>query len=626
MHYKMSELMNAKGPSSDLTTFLLNLTTLPGVYRMLDAGGTVLYVGKAANLKKRVSSYFNQQITGAKTRSLVSQIASIDVSITRSETEALLLESSLIKSLRPKYNVLMRDDKSYPFIHISHSNAFPRLEMIRSKKKPQKGEYFGPYPSVTAVRETLSLIQKVFKIRNCSDSFFSARSRPCLQYQIKRCSAPCTAYISAQDYQQSVADASRFLQGKSQQILEDLALRMDTAVACLDFEEAARLRDQIKNLRLVQEQQGVVQLRGDADVIAIEARPGFAAIQCVTIREGAVIASQSFFPSVPKQGLFDEVKPADSLWQQVFEAFVAYYYIDTPERIPALILTDKSVDDHVMVQDMLSGLRGKSCQIKTRPRGIKARWLDFALNNLRVAIAERMTSAALMKMRYQALCLLMKIPGPILRMECFDISHTQGQETVASCVVFDASGPSIKDYRRFNISGITPGDDYAAMEQAITRRFKRLAEAKNLPDILIVDGGKGQITVARRVFSTLNIIGVKLLGIAKGPDRKAGWERLILADDTQEITLPSDSPALHLLQQIRDEAHRFAITTHRKKRQKASLDSSLEDIEGIGAKRRQALLRRFGGLQALAKAPIEEIAKVQGISHALAERIYDYFH
>lgn len=616
--------MNASS-SSTLNTFLSNLTSEPGVYRMLDEKGTVLYVGKASNLKNRVSSYFNKHNTGAKTRSLVSQIVAIDVSITRSETEALLLESSLIKSLRPKYNVLMRDDKSYPFIHVSHSNAFPRLEMVRFKKKPQNGTYFGPYPSVTAVRETLGMIQKVFQIRNCSDSFFSGRSRPCLQYQIKRCSAPCTSYISAHDYQKSVDDATRFLQGKSQQILEELAHRMEDAVAHMAFEEAAQLRDQIKNLRLVQEQQGVVQLRGDADVIAIEARPGFACVQCVTVRDGEVTASQSFFPSVPKQGL-DEDDLLESLWQQVFEAFIAYYYLDVPERIPALILTDRAVEDSQLVQSMLTELRGKACQIKNRPRGARARWLDFALNNLRMAITERMTSAALMKMRYESLCELIHMPVPIMRMECFDISHTQGNETVASCVVFDANGPCKREYRRFNITGITPGDDYAATEQAITRRFKRLVEEQRLPDVLIVDGGKGQITVARRVLVGLGIEGVKLLGIAKGPDRKAGWERLILADEAQEVTLPSDTPALHLLQQIRDEAHRFAITSHRNKRQKASLDSSLESIEGVGAKRRQALLRRFGGFRELSKAPVEEIAKVRGISYSLAERIYNYFH
>lgn len=612
-------------PSSfDIAKFLAKLTSEPGIYRMLDAEEQVLYVGKAANLKKRVSSYFTKQTNTAKTRSLVSQIVSIEVSITRSETEALLLESNLIKSLRPKYNILMRDDKSYPYIHVSRSHRFPRLDLSRCKKKPQKGEFFGPYPSITAVRETLNVIQKVFKIRNCSDSFFSGRSRPCLQYQIKRCSAPCTAYISEQDYKQSVEDAVRFLQGKSQQILDELAKRMDKAVANLAFEEAAVLRDQIKSLRLVQEQQGVVQSSGDADAIAITAQPGFACIQCVSIRNGEVLASQSFFPAMPKQRLSsdDEV----SLWQQVFEAFIAYYYLDTPQRIPALILTNEAVNDLAAMQEMLSGLRGKICKIQSKPRGANAAWLDFARNNLNMSVAEHSTSTTLMKTRYQALNDLLHLSQAILRMECFDISHTQGKETVASCVVFDANGPAKNDYRRFNISGITPGDDYAAMEQAITRRFKRLSKEQRLPTVLIIDGGKGQLGVAKRVFATLNIEGVILLGIAKGVDRKAGWERLIFGDDDQEITLPYDSPALHLLQHIRDEAHRFAIGTHRKKRQKASLDSSLESIAGIGAKRRQALLRRFGGLRELAKAPIDEIAKVRGVSYDLAMRIYQHFH
>lgn len=611
---------------STISNFLATLTTLPGVYRMLDSEGKVLYVGKATNLKKRVSSYFNKQTTGAKTRSLVSQIVSIEVSVTRSETEALLLESSLIKSLRPKYNVLMRDDKSYPFIHVSRTHPFPRLEMMRCKKKPQKGEFYGPYPSVPAVRDTLNFIQKVFKIRNCNDSFFSNRSRPCLQYQIKRCSAPCTAYISKHDYQQSVNDATRFLQGKSQQILDELERRMEDAVARLAFEEAARLRDQIKSLRLMQETQGVVQQRGDADAIAIEASPGFACVQCVTVRDGEVLASQSFFPAVPKHRLDGEDDSAESLWQQVFMAFIAFYYVDARERIPALVLTNQAVDNHQALEAMLSELRGKACQIKATPRGAKGHWLDFARNNLVMAIAERMTSTTLMNSRYQALCDLVHLSYPIKRMECFDISHTQGAETVASCVVFDENGPCKREYRQFNISGITPGDDYAAMEQAITRRFKRLVVEKRLPDLVIIDGGKGQVSVARRVLDALAITAVTVLGIAKGPDRKAGWERLILADGRQEITLPADSQALHLLQHIRDESHRFAINAHRKKRQKASLYSSLESIAGVGAKRRQALLRRFGGLRELAKAPVDEIAKVRGISQDLASRIYQHFH
>ena len=610
--------------NEQLANYLTQLTSEPGVYRMLDVQGQVLYVGKATNLKKRVTSYFNNKTSSPKTRSLVSQIDAIVVSVTRSETEALLLESSLIKSLRPKYNVLLRDDKSYPFLHVSLSKKFPRLMMIRSKKKPQDGSFFGPYPSATAVKDTLTFLQKVFKLRNCSDSYFNARSRPCLQYQMKRCTAPCTGYISATDYQQSVNDAVRFLQGKSQQILNDLALRMDAAVSLLAFEEAAKLRDQIKQLRLVQEQQGMVSLRGDADVIAMETRPGFACIQCVTVRDGDVLTSQAFFPSVPRLGFTDEDDA--SLRQDVFMAFVTYFYLDTPERIPDLIILDQPLQDSRAVTDMLSNLRAKSTQILSNPRGVKARWLDFAKNNLSLSITEHTASAVLIGARYQALCALLQRTQPIMRMECFDISHTQGKETIASCVVFDSKGPSPRDYRRFSIQGITPGDDYAAMEQAITRRFKRLLELQSLPDVLIIDGGKGQLSVAQRVFDALNIVGVLLVGIAKGPSRKAGWERLILNDTTQEITLDSESPALHLLQHIRDEAHRFAITAHRKKRQKVSLESSLETIEGIGAKRRQALLHRFGGLRELAKAPMDEIAKVHGISQDLAIRIYQHFH
>ena len=610
---------------ADLIPFLTNLTSDSGVYRMLDGEGTVLYVGKAANLKKRVSSYFKKQNGGTKTRSLVKQIASIEVTVTRSETEALLLESNLIKTLKPKYNVLLRDDKSYPYLHVSMTHPFPRMEILRAKKKPKQGEWYGPYPSATAVRETLNTIQKVFKIRNCSDSFFANRTRPCLQYQIKRCTAPCTNYITREDYQRSVNDARRFLQGKSQLLLEELGKRMEEAVGRLAFEEAAWLRDQIKSLRLVQEQQGMDKMRGDADIIAIEAQPGFACVQCVTVRDGQVIASKNYFPSVPKQ-MFDESDASEeSLWQQVFEAFIAHYYLDTPERIPAQIISHQKVTDQVTIEAMLGELRGKKCQIQINPRGVKARWLDFAANNLGRSVAEYVASFATIKRRYEALAELVYQKREIKRMECFDISHTQGEATVASCVVFDENGPLKSSYRKFNIENITPGDDYAAMEQVLTRRFKHLMQKQLVPDLLIIDGGKGQVGVAKRVLDSLHVEDVTLIGIAKGVDRKAGFERLIIAAEDKEISLPRDSPALHLLQHIRDEAHRFAITTHRKKRQHALLDSSLETIEGVGPKRRQALLRRFGGLRELAKAPLEEIAKVKGINEELAARIFNYF-
>lgn len=612
--------MNKQQHSADLALFLTKLPPDPGIYRMLDEQGVVLYVGKAANLKKRVTSYFSKQNTGAKTRALVQQIHSIEVTVTRSETEALLLESNLIKSLKPKYNVLMRDDKSYPYIHIS-KHAFPRIESYRTKKKPATGEFFGPYPSTTAVRETLLTIQKLFKIRNCRDSYFNARSRPCLQYQIQRCTAPCVNYISEADYKKSIEDAIRFLQGKCQLILDDLALRMEDAVARLQFEEAALLRDQIKSLRLIGEQQAMTQVGGDADIIAIEAHPGFACIQCVTIREGQVLASRQFYPSVPKTGLFDESD--GELWQSTFEAFIGFYYLDNPERIPPIIYTHQPPGERDALVTALTEKRGKSCKIQVNPRGAKARWMDFALNNLQKSIAEYRNKQTTIQNRFRALENVLSLSKPVQRMECFDISHTQGEATIASCVVFNEQGASTTDYRRFNIEGITPGDDYAAMKQAITRRFTRLKELQSLPDLLIIDGGKGQVGIADKVLAELGIHDVLILGVAKGPSRKAGWEKLILVKQGKEFILPEDSEALHLLQHIRDEAHRFAITAHRKKRQKARVDSVLEQIEGVGPKRRQALLHRFGGLRELAMAPLEELIKVPGINEALARKIYE---
>ncbi len=617
--------MDKTSISVELALFLSQLPNEPGIYKMLDAHHVILYVGKAANLKKRVSSYFSKHNTSSKTRSLVSQIISIQISVTRSETEALLLESNLIKSLRPKYNILLRDDKSYPYIHLSKHAQFPRIESYRSKKKPHDGHFFGPYPSGQAVKETINTIQKVFKLRTCSDSYFNARSRPCLLYQIKRCTAPCVNYITPQAYKQSVDDAMRLLQGTCQALLEELNQRMNQAVAQLHFEEAAVLRDQIKSLRLVQEQQSMVQLKGDADVIAIEARPGFACVQCTTIREGQVLASTSFFPEVPEVRL-DETQEIGALWHAVFEAFIGFYYLDYPERIPKLIITQQAHPEQNIWQQVLSEKSKQACKIQVAPRGIKARWLDFAQNNLRIALVEFENKRATIKARYHELERVLALSKDIMRMECFDISHTQGEATIASCVVFDREGPRPDQYRRFNINGITPGDDYAAMEQALTRRFKRLLEAQSLPELLIIDGGLGQVRVAQRVLVSLAISDVTILGIAKGPSRKAGWERFILVSEGREFTLPEDSKASHLLQHIRDEAHRFAITAHRKKRQKARTQSVLEEIEGVGAKRRKALLQRFGGMRELAKASIEEISKIPGININLATRIYNYFH
>lgn len=614
-------------PESDtplaLRDFLKRLTSEPGVYRMVDTNQQVLYVGKANNLKKRVSSYFNKTHDNARIRSLVRQIHHIDITVTRSETEALLLESNLIKSLRPKYNVLMRDDKSYPYIKVT-AHPFPRMEMFRSKKKPTSGEFYGPYPSVYALKATLNTIQKLFKIRNCRDSFFNARSRPCLQYQIKRCTAPCTQYVTETDYQQQVKNARRFLQGKSLEILQELEMRMTKAVAQLAFEEAAILRDQIKQLRITQEQQGITQLRGEADAIAIDAKPGFACVQVLNIRNGEVLNSQSFFPSVPILTL-DENEP-DQLWQQVFNAFIARYYFDEPNRIPGQIIIDHHIEDKKASSRILSELRGKRCVFITHPRMNKRQWLELARHNLQQAVNEHRASKETLRTRFAELETTLQLPNPIQRMECFDISHTSGEATVASCVVFNRQGPSKKDYRQFNIEGITPGDDYAAIQQALKRRLGRLQAENNLPDLLIIDGGKGQISVAQQVINELGVRDIYLLGIAKGPERKAGWERLILGEANKEIRLERHSSALHLLQHIRDEAHRFAITQHRKKRQKIRRVSELENIEGIGARRRQALLNRFGGIQELKNASREEIAKVTGISPTLAENIYAYFH
>ncbi len=604
-------------PSQELRDFLDHLTTAPGVYQMRDASGTVLYVGKALNLKRRVSSYFQKQTQPIKTQRLVEQIVSIEVCVTHSETEALLLESSLIKSLRPKYNVLMRDDKSYPFIHVTQ-HAFPSMKLVRAKKKPQSGQFFGPFPSRYAAQETLSVLQKVFQIRNCTDAFFQARTRPCLQYQIKRCSAPCSAYISATAYRQTLQDAVGFLQGKNVNMLKQLEQQMAQAVQQLAFEQAGQLRDRIKSLRLVQEFQAIVAMKGDVDVIVAAVQPGFACLQCVTIRRGEVIASQHFFPAMPKEAL----DHAGNLWQAVFFAFVTFYYLEHVERIPPLILLDQALPEQQAIEQLLSQLLQKKCRIQISGRGIKAKWLEFAKLNLGSVMAKHQMTQSVLAQRYLALQNALKLSRPITRMCCFDVSHTQGTATVAACVVFDEQGPLKSDYRLWNIDNITPGDDYAAMEQALTRCFKRLLLTKNFPDLLIIDGGRGQVGVAQRVLQALQVPAMAIIGIAKGPERIAGLERLIWQG--QELSWPADSLALHLLQHIRDEAHRFAISSHRKKRQANSLHSSLEDIPGIGAKKRQALLARFGGLRELRQATAEEIAKVDGINQKLAARILQY--
>lgn len=609
----------------DVSQALLTLPIQPGVYKMLDSQGEVLYVGKALNLKKRVSSYFNRSAQTSKNRSLVSQIARIAITVTRSETEALILENSWIKLYQPKYNILMRDDKSYPYIYLSEHPLFPSVSLVRRKKNPNSNHFFGPYPSTAAVHKTLNLIHKLFKIRNCTDLYFNTRSRPCLQYQIKRCSAPCVHLAQPIDYQQAVLDTKRFLQGKSQQIIEDLTERMQRAVEKHAYEEAALLRDQIKHLRAVQEEQVMVRASGDADVIAIEAYPGFACVQLVQIRRGEVLANDHYFPSVPLESLETE-RPDEALWQQVFAAFLAQLYFDTPERIPKLVITDRLVEEKEILESVLSNLRGKDCQIKVGQRGLAKRWFDFAKQNLQLTVSKYASSQATMRARMDALAKWMHMPQDIKRIECFDISHFQGDATVASCVVFDQQGPAKRAYRRFNILGVKANDDYAAMEQALTRRYQKMEE--EFPDLLIVDGGQGQVNIARRVLTSLGIQNqITILGVAKGPTRKSGWETFLFANEmSTDMSLTEHSPARHLLQFIRDEAHRFAIQAHRKKRDKTSLSSSLESIEGIGPKRRKALLQRFGGMRDLRRAPLDELMKVRGINEDLARKIYEHLH
>lgn len=601
-----------------LNAYIDKLTSAPGIYKMYDSQGQVLYVGKASNLKKRVSSYFNKQQNSAKTQALVKQIASIEVIVTETETEALLLECTLIKTLLPKYNVLLRDDKSYPYIHISN-HRFPLMESYRSKRKPQKGLYFGPFPSAGLVRETINILQKVFKIRNCSNHFFNARTRPCLQYQLHRCTAPCVGFITEADYQKSVESAIQFLQGKSTLIVTALSKRMDSAVQKLAFEEAAFFRDQIKNLKKLQEQQRMIQLHGEADVLVLTLSQQLAIVLCVSIRDGQVLSSQSFFPIIPKDPF-----PDDNLEEQILNAFVSHYYLDNPERIPPLILLEKNYTLTASLSTLLTKLRKKNCRIEVPLRGKKGEWLAFAKTNLAHILAQQLDKTEKRALRFEALKTLVQWENPINRMECFDISHTQGQAPVASCVVFDAHGPLKRDYRQFNIQNITAGDDYGAMEQALLRRYKRLLEEnKDLPDLIIIDGGTGQISAAQKALAQLGISDRCLIGIAKGASRKPGLEEIILVAQRIKLRLDPGSEALHLLQEIRDEAHRFALKSHRAKRSKETLSSSLTAIEGIGPKRRQALLRHFGGLQGLRAAKLEDLAKVPGLSLSLAKKVYE---
>ena len=610
--------MGGDATQFDSKAFLQSLTSRPGVYRMLDAEGEVIYVGKAKNLKRRVSSYFQRQGLSAKTQALVSNIHAIEVTVTHTENEALLLENNLIKALRPRYNILLRDDKSYPYLYLS-DDPFPRLGFHRGKRG-KRGRYFGPYPSASSVRESLNLLQRLFPVRQCEEHFYRNRSRPCLQYQIKRCSAPCVGLVSQQDYAEDVRHAVMFLEGDDNAIIDELIKRMEQASAALEFEQAARYRDQIANLRRMQEKQYVMGGGGDLDVVAARARSGIGCIQVFFIRGGRNLGNKSYFPA----------HTTESSEADLLQAFLPQYYLAegrSGSSIPAEIILSAEPDEQELLQQVMSEKAGRKVTLSAKLRGERARWLELAVTNAEQALSSRLVAKANIYARFVALQEAFELEEVPQRIECFDISHTMGEATVASCVVFDTNGALKSDYRRFNIEGITPGDDYAAMRQALTRRFKRLKEGEGkFPDILLIDGGKGQLRQAEEVLEELQVIGVLLIGVAKGVERRPGLEQLILSGQVQPTILPADSPALHLIQQVRDEAHRFAITGHRQRRAKARRSSILEGIPGLGPKRRQLLLKQFGGLQEVARAGVDDLAKIKGISRNLAQSIYDVFH
>ncbi|MBY8317306.1 excinuclease ABC subunit UvrC [Vibrio fluvialis] len=602
--------------SFDSISFLKTVTNQPGVYRMYNTEAEVIYVGKAKDLKKRLSSYFRKKIDSEKTRALVSHIDKIDVTVTHTETEALILEHNYIKQYLPKYNVLLRDDKSYPYIFIS-GHRHPRLSMHRGAKK-RKGEYFGPYPDSGAVRETLHLIQKIFPVRQCEDTVYSNRTRPCLMYQIGRCAGPCVStIISDDDYAELVNYVRLFLQGKDKQVLEILIEKMEKASMTLRFEDAAKFRDQIQAIRRVQEQQFVSEdSMDDMDVLGFAQEKGIACIHILMIRQGKVLGSRSHFPKIPQ----------NTSQEEVFESFLSQYYLSHNEArtIPSrIILNEGLLVDAKPMQDALAQLAGRKVTFHVNPTGTRGRYLKLSNTNALTAITTKINHKMTINQRFKALQDELGIEN-ILRMECFDISHTMGESTIASCVVFNQEGPVKQEYRRYNITGITGGDDYAAMGQVLERRYGKQLDIDKIPDIIFIDGGKGQLNRAHEIMTQCWQDWPKrprLIGIAKGVTRKPGLETLITTDG-DEFHLPSDAPALHLIQHIRDESHNHAIAGHRAKRGKTRRTSALEGIEGVGPKRRQALLKYMGGLQELKRATVEEIAKVPGISHSLAEIIY----
>lgn len=598
----------------DPTEILAGLPHLPGVYRMLNSTADVLYVGKARDLKKRVSSYFQKTQQSPRISLMLAQVAAIETTVTRSEAEALLLENNLIKGLNPKYNILFRDDKSYPYILLS-GHAYPRLAFHRGVQQAGRGQYFGPFPTTVAVRDSMHLLQKIFRLRTCEDSVFNHRSRPCLLHQIKRCTAPCVGLIAPEQYQEDVRQAAEFLQGKEQAVLATVERKMLVAADAQDYEAAAIYRDQVQALRKVQERQFVEsESEANADVIAVVAKSELVCVNLTMIRGGRHLGDKTFFP-VNAQGH----APAE-----VLQAFVEQHYVDKP--IPALILLNTELEAEALGSILTEQAR-HPVRLVTRPIGERRVWVTMAEKNALLAIEQRLAKHATQEIRLAALIEALGLAENVARIECFDISHTMGEATVASCVVYDLAAMQNSEYRRYNISGIEPGDDYGAMRSVLTRRYQKIAAGEGrLPDLILIDGGKGQVGVAREVLGGLGLNEIELIGVAKGPERKAGLEELIFADERLPLQLRPDHPGLHLIQQIRDEAHRFAITGHRAQRGKKRTQSVLIEISGIGPKRRQMLLTRFGGLKGLSNASVDEIAKVEGISPALAKKIYALFH
>lgn len=614
-------------PNKKITDILLNLPDKPGVYRMLEENGTILYVGKARNLKKRVSQYFQKNLTHPKTKALIQRIDSIDITVTSTETEALLLENTLIKTHQPKYNILLRDDKTYPYLYINTTHPYPSLVVYRGKTKPRQGLFFGPYPNTFAVHQTLNILQKCFQLRHCHDTMFASRSRPCLQYQIKRCSAPCTDYISQQDYAKSLAQAIAFLEGKSTDLIQSLTQKMEQAIQSLAFEDAAVIRDHIRQLHVIQQPQSMIKKDENVDVVAINAQSEPLCIEHVVIRHGNLLSHQTYTPKLPDISLSEEDDTDEKTWA-LFDAFIRFYYLDNPQAIPATLLVYPPLAGDALENYLafFKKIAQRVCRIRSPRNSDEEKWLAFAMENLQIYKSQIMAKK---NKRQNQLTLLQKIldlTEPILSIACFDISHSKGEATYASCVVFDQTGPVKADYRRFIITDITPGDDYAALQQAVSKYYDHLVKhQRSFPTLLLIDGGKGQANAIRELLPHLPSPPLNILGITKGLNRLARYDRIFDSHHHRFLSLSPYDEALHLLQNLRDEAHRFALTSHRKKRASQQLASTLDDIEGIGSKRKKMLLQHFGGLQALSQASYEALCDVPGISPTLADRLLKHF-